>query len=237
MLSRLLRKVKCRLAHYCAGPTVPPKALVAFKLPMVELNEILNSSEPDRPISVSPSQIMRPRDMVLPLPDLLSIGAMAALPSVKSIFEIGTYTGETSLVMARNSDIATKIFTLDLPLNEIQSVEEGGYIPGSCFQGSVFAPKIQQLYGRSESFDFSPYFGKCDLVFIDGDHRFEFVKRDTEKALKMVRPGGRIVWDDYRFIPEHIGCRGVSDYLHSISDRYDVRQIEGTRLATLVVSR
>jgi predicted O-methyltransferase YrrM len=35
-----------------------------------------------------------------------------------------------------------------------------------------------------------------DLVFIDAGHTYDYVKRDTDQALTMLRPGGVIVWHD-----------------------------------------
>ena len=36
-----------------------------------------------------------------------------------------------------------------------------------------------------------------DLVYIDGNHLYEFVKQDLEGALKKTKPGGYIAGDDY----------------------------------------
>jgi predicted O-methyltransferase YrrM len=40
--------------------------------------------------------------------------------------------------------------------------------------------------------------GLADLVFIDGDHRYEEVLGDISRALSFVRPGGTIAGHDYR---------------------------------------
>jgi predicted O-methyltransferase YrrM len=46
------------------------------------------------------------------------------------------------------------------------------------------------------------------LVFIDADHSYEGVKRDTENILSQVEPGTILVWHDY-----HAGARnGGEDY-------------------------
>jgi len=40
-----------------------------------------------------------------------------------------------------------------------------------------------------------------DLCFIDADHSYEGVKRDTILARRMVKSGGVIVWHDYNNVP------------------------------------
>ena len=41
--------------------------------------------------------------------------------------------------------------------------------------------------------------GSLKIIFIDGDHSYEGVRRDTEKAMDHLRAtgGGRIIWHDY----------------------------------------
>jgi predicted O-methyltransferase YrrM len=57
--------------------------------------------------------------------------------------------------------------------------------------------KITQLYGDSRTFDFAPYLEDIDLVYVDGAHDYEAVKRDTENAIAMLRPGGYALWDEF----------------------------------------
>lgn len=38
---------------------------------------------------------------------------------------------------------------------------------------------------------------KFDLICIDGDHRYEYVKRDIENAKQLLNPKGVIIVDDY----------------------------------------
>jgi hypothetical protein len=39
--------------------------------------------------------------------------------------------------------------------------------------------------------------GELDFVYIDGNHRYEFVKADLEAFSRKVRPGGLVAGDDY----------------------------------------
>jgi hypothetical protein len=204
-----------------------------FFLPVLSYESLIEHSS-TAALKILSSQVHRPRDMVLPLIDLLTIATVCRTRNPDRILEIGTYTGETTLTMAANTGEQCNIFTLDLPLGHPLKKEMGNYQTGWHFADAQEASKITQLYGLSQTFDFSPYYQSFDLIFIDGDHSREIVKSDTENALKCLRPGGIIVWDDYRYLPCHVVCKGVADYLHSMADSLPVFQLEGTRLAVMM---
>lgn len=190
-------------------------------------------------LSIPGSQIARTRSMVLPLTDLLSVTAICAARLPKRVFEIGTFTGSTTLLMALNTSDDTKLFTLDLeprefPKSLLNSDGKPMYEAGSLFHEEPIAAKITQLYGRSDCFDFSSYFGTIDLVYIDAEHSREAVLRDSENAMKMLSLGGMIIWDDYRWLPEHSECIGVTHALNELSEKWNIRQLSNTRLAIFV---
>lgn len=132
--------------------------------------------------------------------------AIAKRHGVKTLFEIGTFDGQTALSLAKNCP-ALHIYTLDLPREKSSntalpiSTGERRYIEkltiGSRFQGTPEALRITQLLGDSAAFDYTPYEGKMDMVFIDGCHDAAYVKSDTEKALALKSPRGIILWHDY----------------------------------------
>jgi SAM-dependent methyltransferase len=125
---------------------------------------------------------------------LLEIASLAYLIKhldPRLVFEIGTFKGRTTRLIAANSSKGCKIITLDLPQGNV------AHQVGEDFHKTSEASRIQQVYGNSRIFDFSPWLGKCDFVWIDGCHEFEFVKSDTENSLKLTRPGGWIGWHDY----------------------------------------
>ena len=88
------------------------------------------------------------------------------------------------------------------------------------------AYKVNQLYGDSRTFDFCPFDGKVNFMFIDGDHSYETVKQDTAHALRMIAPGGMIVWDDYQS-----AWPGVVQCIEELAQTHSVQQLCGTRLA------
>jgi predicted O-methyltransferase YrrM len=70
-----------------------------------------------------------------------------------------------------------------------------------------------------------------DLVLIDANHTYPFVRQDTESAFRLVRRGGAIIWDDYIWSPEHPECEGVTRCLNELACSRPIFQIRGTRLA------
>lgn len=142
------------------------------------------------------------------LEELSTIAAIVSQNQPKAIFEIGTFDGRTTLNMALNSPSETRIFTLDLPRAQIDTtklhITTGDRVfvdkpqSGARFANTGMENRIAQLHGDSADFDFSPYFGKIDLVFVDGSHAYEYVYNDTKVALQLLRNGhGVILWHDY----------------------------------------
>jgi predicted O-methyltransferase YrrM len=132
-----------------------------------------------------------------------AIAAIAKLRQPAAIFEIGTYDGATTLLLARNAPGA-RVLTLDLDRETASTATVPGEARnarsgrvGSRFTGSAEADRIEQLYGDSRTFDFSPWHGTIDLVLIDAGHDYDCVAADTASAFRLLRPGGIVIWDDY----------------------------------------
>lgn len=138
---------------------------------------------------------------------------LAALSKKASrMFEFGTLDGHTAYLWARNSPADAVVVTLTLgpQQHELYKAEKGDAAQaarsaleesrsgGFLYSGTAAEEKIIQLYGDSKDFDESPFAQSCDLIFVDGSHAYSYVKSDSHKALRMIRPGGLILWHDYR---------------------------------------
>jgi predicted O-methyltransferase YrrM len=166
----------------------------------------------------------------------LVLCALAQLLECLSIFEIGTFRGDTSWLLAHNLPRA-RVFTLDLPgpesarhaRLEITDVDEYFHTweRGARFRGTPEGQRITALVGDSATFDFSPYRGAMDLVYIDASHSYSYARADTEAALAMLSPTGTIVWDDYTYYP------GIYAYLNELAPMLErpIYHLLGTRLA------
>jgi predicted O-methyltransferase YrrM len=149
-------------------------------------------------------------------PNRAILSALCAAVEAKTFFEIGTNRGRTTLSVARtNPDI--DIVTLDLPspeagdetqldLTEADKRLFTDWRRGEAFDGESEAERITQVLGDSATFDYSPYEGKMDVVFIDGSHSYPYVTNDTHAAERMLSENGVIVWDDYPGFPGVIQC-------------------------------
>jgi predicted O-methyltransferase YrrM len=159
----------------------------------------------------------------------------------RRLFEIGTFDGRTTLNLAANSPGDSRVYTLDLPRDAIDSAiapihaHEVRYADksesGSRYANSDVALKIQQLFGDSGTFDFSEYYGGIDFVFVDGSHTYEYVINDSLHAIQMLRNGGVIVWHDYS---RWDGVTRALNELRRLKPEFSqLQQLEGTTLAVL----
>ena len=166
----------------------------------------------------------------------LLLAALCRGLGCRSFFEIGTNQGRTAWTLAHN-DPGLEVLTLDVPLDAPATALELGdddrfflrdeATAGVAFRGRPEAERITQLWGDSATFDFSPYAGRIDFVYVDGAHTYEYVRSDTENALRMLSPTGTIAWDDYTTGP------GVYEYVNEVAARLDrpVYHLLGTRMA------
>lgn len=160
----------------------------------------------------------------------------------RRIFEFGTCTGRTTYLLARNAPPEARVVTITLTPELVGTcaaddtdrdtarwaaiaVRESAH-SSYFYENTEVASKVTQLLGDSKAFDDTPYRASCDLVFIDGSHAYSYVRSDSEKALRMARPGGFVVWHD--FSP---ACPGVWRYVNELGRTMEIRHIRGTRLA------
>jgi Methyltransferase domain len=164
--------------------------------------------------------------------------AAAAIPPGSIVVEIGTFDGRTTLNLAINAAHAD-VFTLDLPPDERAAFAlapgERQYVdkpqPGARFRAASppwqpAARRITQLLGDSATLDWSPYAGRAGLVFVDGSHAYDYVRKDSETALRLIAPGGIVLWHDYG------RWEGVSRALDELEAqrRLGLRHVRGTSL-------
>ena len=166
--------------------------------------------------------------------EVLAIGAMVRGLRPERILEIGTFEGNTTVNLAANAPSGAHVFTLDLPPDwgrrysldvlDIHYNAATGSHTGRQFTDSHHANRITQLWGDSAEFDWDEH-GPFDFILIDGCHTYEYAVSDTRNALRVLRPGGAIVWHDYGMLED------VSRAVDDMAGRIRVRVIQGTRLA------
>lgn len=191
---------------------------VPRRIPQVPLGEVLGRDtvlEVHDPLAAPGS---------VSLLELSVIGGLIRRLRPKRLLEIGTLDGRTTLNMAANAPPDARIYTLDLP----------GLSSGSYFAGTPEAAKITQLRGDSATFDWSPFDGTVDFVFIDADHTYPFVISDSRRTVKLLREGrGTIVWHDYGTWDWPGATRALNDLYAEGGPFGGLRRVEGTTLVYL----
>jgi hypothetical protein len=165
----------------------------------------------------------------------LVVAALSTLLECETVFELGPDSGGTAWIVAHNLPRAT-IFQLDVELPPKDRDEPGAanrvyqLSRGERAHRSEMTPeasRITHLFGDSATFDFLPYSGAADLVYIEGSRRQAQLRSDTAAAFGLLSELGTIVWDGYS------GDPGVYAYLNDLAPTLDrpVFHVLGTRLA------
>jgi len=148
-----------------------------------------------------------------------------------SYFEIGTWRGESAANVAQ---VAAECFTLNL---SPQQMKERGF---SNAYTDVYAfysknkAKITHLHGDSLTFDFSGLNKKFDVIFIDGNHTYEYIRQDTQNVFAHLRHDKSIVvWHDYGRTPEKIRHEVLAAILDGVpsQNKQNIYQVSNTLCA------
>lgn len=164
----------------------------------------------------------------------------------KTMFEFGTCTGKTTYLWARNSAPDARIYTLTLPpeghqdyskTSDDDKVAITNALAESAFTnflytGTDVASKVTQIFADSKSYDESSLHNSCDLIFIDGSHAYSYIKSDSEKAFKMIKKGGAILWHDYDGV--YRNNKDVYKYLNELSTALPIKHVKGTTFGVYI---
>ena len=158
----------------------------------------------------------------------------------KRMFEFGTCTGRTAYLLAKNSPPDAEVTTLTLSPSQIENYVIGGNDKDQdirhalaeskytifFYTGTGVENKIKQLFLDSKKLNEEEYLDSFDLIFVDGSHAYTYVKNDSDKAIKMIKAGGLILWHDYHYMESAVP--GVYQALNELSRIYPFKKISGT---------
>jgi hypothetical protein len=210
---------------------------VELTLPEISIEALLGDPGPVRIPEPTP------QDGNVSALESLVIAALTAASAPSRCFEIGTFDGRTALTLAANCANGARVFSLDLPADRLEKAAltlehaDRAYVDkpivGARLRGRPEAQRVTQLLGDSATFDFTPYHGNMELVFVDGAHHYEYVMSDSRHALAMLPSGrGVILWHDYGGWP---GVTRALNHLHATDPEFrDLRHIAGTSLVCLI---
>jgi predicted O-methyltransferase YrrM len=123
--------------------------------------------------------------------------------SPKVVIEFGCNLGITARRILDNVPSIEKYIGIDVPSNHKPvlscQIEEVSHAPGYFAHDDRF----QLLIEPSQDITLDKL-EPCDAAFIDGDHSYDVVSRDSLLARHLLRPGGIICWHDYNNPSVHV---------------------------------
>jgi predicted O-methyltransferase YrrM len=126
--------------------------------------------------------------------DIIVLKALARKFDKCQYMEIGTFRGESLVNVA---EVASDCVSISLSDQEMKEHGFAEYVNLQRFF-SKNLKNVLHIQHSSLTYDFSHLNRKFDLIFIDGDHSYAAVKKDTENALKLLKDESSIiVWHDY----------------------------------------
>lgn len=164
-------------------------------LPMVSLNAITGTID----FKLSPITFLDGGSLPT---DLALLTGLAAGIRNCSYFEIGTWRGESAANLAR---VTKDCYTLCLSDEEMRKRGLDDQMIRMHGMFSKDLPNVTHLRGDSRTFKYSSLKRKFDLIFIDGDHHYDFLLQDTKNVLKyLIHEKSIVVWHDYGYDPEDV---------------------------------
>ncbi len=235
VLERGLAEKSVQFEHY--------RELAQTRIPTVELCDVLSPHPKRSRIALENFSGQRGN---ISLEELCNICLCVRYLQPRSIFEFGTHNGRTTLQLALNAPPTCTVYTLNIHPDKAQDLEHGVHeidqylvlassrlAVGHYFKGTPYEKRIVQLWGDSANFDFSPFQGMLDLIFVDAAHSYEYIKSDSEHAFHMLNGDGIIIWHDYM----HFLHPDITHYLYELSHHKAIFHLRDTYLAVHYTGR
>ena len=162
--------------------------------------------------------------------------AKASETKPKYVLEIGTANGGTLFLFTRIASPDAMIISVDLPGGKFG----GGYPESLAPLFKSFGKEGQTIQLlRADSHDAGTLSkvkdmlagNALDLLFIDGDHSYEGVKRDFEMYSPLVKKGGIVAIHDIAKHPANVGCE-VDRFWKEVKDVHPYTEVLADPKAT-----
>ena len=156
-----------------------------------------------------------------PIADVVILAKIAKCLRPQNVLEVGSHRGHTTKLLAEHTPPQTRVVALDRDPRH-----------GAAYRDSPLTGKIERRIGEVSVEAFAadnP--GSYDLIFLDADHTYSAVRRDTELLLPLLAPSGIFVWHDYANWGRFSKKNGVPEYLHELAATRPVAALAGTWLA------
>ncbi len=149
----------------------------------------------------------------------------------KLVLEIGTARGGSLFLLTKFSNSNSHIISLDLP----GGIHGGGYPrPFKIFYKSFKLKNQKITFIRKDSHNPSTLLKvkkiinkrKIDILFIDGDHTYNGVKKDFEMYSPLVKKNGLVAFHDITVQQPRLNCQ-VHIFWNEIKNNFDFEEIIG----------
>jgi len=177
----------------------------------IKLQDLMQGEE----VAVKPFSFMEGGSLPT---DLALLRLLAKLFDQCKYFEIGTWRGES---VANVAEVASDCITMNLSVQEMESLKMPQEYIDQHAMFSHGIPNVTHLEGNSLKYDFSGFNTKFDLIFIDGDHHHESIKKDTENVFThLIHKNSIVVWHDYAWQPSNIRYETMLAILEGVPKEY-----------------
>lgn len=191
--------------------------------------ELTFGKRPHTPEEAIDYCVDRPIMMAQVRSEIMELGKILQAAAPNRSLEIGTNYGGTLFMLCSLSPPGARIISVDLGGGQFG----GGYPRRKIPLYRKFPRNGQKLHLiRADSH--SPETkdrvlgvlqgDKLDYLFIDGDHKYEGVKRDFEMYSPLVRSGGLVAFHDIAEHRRELGCE-VDKYWNEIKQQYRHREM------------
>ena len=144
-----------------------------------------------------------------------------------NFLEIGSYEGRSTCWLMQNGLAEDGTIICIDPFTDAKGFQNLDLI--ERFEDNTFKAKKKNQYLRlmqtASYYALAEIIGEhedqFDFVYIDGNHRPDFVLTDACMVWDIVRPGGVILFDDYEY-PEEPTKKGIDAFLTCFDGQYDM---------------
>lgn len=153
--------------------------------------------------------------------DYLALHLLLKGYNIKSVMEIGTHIGEGTNIIC-NAVPGAKVYSLDLSEDQSHKTLQHPKLKDMKV-GELCERPFIQLWGDSMTFKFLKY--PCEAWYIDGEHTYSNVRRETKEAIK--QKAKLIIWHDADMQEVN---NAINDSFEWNKD-YELYRITDTRIA------
>lgn len=167
--------------------------------------------------------------------DIAFLRKLAGSYNECSYFELGCWRGES---LYNAAQVSKRCTALSLSKEEMEQMGTDSETIAQTHYLTKDLSNITFINHNSLTYDFSLIKDRFDVLFIDGDHHYESIVRDTKNVLNLRRNDQSvIVWHDYGHNPEMVRpevLSGIMDGLPKELHKY-LYHISNTKCAALIM--